>query len=150
MELGQTVEICKELSNFFEKKRVKVIRIGLQSTDEIMSPEKVGSQVVAGPYHENLRQLVTSSYYFDLIESKIKKINTKVKEIEITVNPHIASDVVGYKRENVQKIKELYNVDIKIKQDWSYNLKKINVKVSKTFKDFADDEEMMRKKKKIK
>ena len=143
MELGQTVEICKELSNFFEKKRVKVIRIGLQSTDEIMSPEKVGSQVVAGPYHENLRQLVTSSYYFDLIESK-------VKEIEITVNPHIASDVVGYKRENVQKIKELYNVDIKIKQDWSYNLKKINVKVSKTFKDFADDEEMMRKKKKIK
>ena len=47
LELGQTVEICKELNQFFEKKRIKVIRIGLQSTDTILSPDKAGSQVVA-------------------------------------------------------------------------------------------------------
>lgn len=47
LELGQAVEICKELCQFFEKKRVKVIRIGLQTTDTILSPDKVGSQVVA-------------------------------------------------------------------------------------------------------
>lgn len=47
LELQQAVEICKELQIFFEKKRIKVIRIGLQSTDTIMAPDKAGSQVVA-------------------------------------------------------------------------------------------------------
>ena len=47
LELNQAVEICKELTEFFEKKRIKVIRIGLQSTDTILAPEKTGSEVVA-------------------------------------------------------------------------------------------------------
>lgn len=47
LELGQAVELCKELQVFFEKKRIKVIRIGLQNTDTIMDPNKSGSQVVA-------------------------------------------------------------------------------------------------------
>ena len=47
LELGQAVEICKELNQFFERKRVKVIRIGLQNTDTITGPEKAGSEVVA-------------------------------------------------------------------------------------------------------
>jgi radical SAM enzyme (TIGR01210 family) len=47
LELNQAVEICKELSQFFEKKKIKVIRIGLQNTDTIISPEQEGSEVVA-------------------------------------------------------------------------------------------------------
>ncbi len=47
LELNQAVEICKELSQFFERKRIKVIRIGLQSTDTIIHPEKAGSEVIA-------------------------------------------------------------------------------------------------------
>lgn len=141
LELNQAVEICKELSQFFEKKKIKVIRIGLQSTDEIIRPEKSGSQVVAGPYHENIRQLVDSSYYYDLINEKIKKINTKAKEIQITVNPKIVNDVVGYKRENIEKIKEMYNLDVKVEQNWKYSLKKIDVQITKTYKEFADDDE---------
>lgn len=146
LEISQAVEICKELSVFFEKKRIKVIRIGLQSTDEIINPEKEGSQVIAGPYHENIRQLVSSSYYFDLINEKIKKINTKAKEIEITVNPQIINDVVGYKKENILKINNLYNLDVKVNQNEKCSLKKINVKITKTYKDFADDDETVVKK----
>lgn len=141
LTLRQAVEICKELNQFFEKKRVKVIRIGLQSTDTIMSSEKPGSVVVAGPYHENIRQLVNSSYYYDLINEKIKKINTKAKEIKITVNPQLVNEIVGYKRENIEKIKENYNLDVKIEQNWKYSLKKIDVEITKTYKEFADDDE---------
>lgn len=47
LEVGQAVGICKELSQFFKRKRVKVIRIGLQSTDTIIAPDKPFSQVVA-------------------------------------------------------------------------------------------------------
>jgi len=141
LELNQTIEICKELNNFFEKKRIKVIRIGLQTTDTILSPDKIGSEVVAGPYHENIRQLIDSAYYYDLIIEKIKKINTKAKEIEITVNPQIVDNVVGYKRENIEKLKEIYNLDVKISQNSKFRLRKIDVKMTKKFKDFADDDE---------
>lgn len=141
LNLQQTIEICKELTHFFEKKRIKVIRIGLQSTDTIVRPENQNSQVVAGPYHENLRQLVDASYYYDLLNEKIKKINTKAKEIEITVNPQIVNDVVGYKRENIEKIKEIYNLDVQVKQNPKFGLKKMDIKITKTYKDFADDDE---------
>ena len=100
-----------------------------------------------GPYHENIRQLIDSSYYYDLLNEKIKKINTKAKEIEVTVNPQIVDDVVGYKRENIEKIKDVYNLDIKIKQNPKYKLKKLDIKVTKTYKEFADDDENVVKRK---
>lgn len=146
LTLEQTVEICKELTCFFEKKRIKVIRIGLQNTDTILSPENEHSQVIAGPYHENLRQLVCASYYYDLLNEKIKKINTKAKEIEITVNPQIVNDVVGFKRENIEKMKEIYNLDVQVKQNPKFRPKKIDIKITKTYKDFADDVETYIKK----
>ena len=141
LELSQTVEICKELTKFFEKKKIKVIRIGLQTTDTIISPEQAGSEVVAGPYHENIRQLVDSLYYYEKIIEKIRKINVKAKEIEIVVNPQIVDSVVGYKHQNFDKLKKLYNLDVKIKQNAKFNLKKIEVRMTKQYKDFADDSE---------
>ena len=141
LELFQAVEICKELTQFFEKKRIKVIRIGLQNTETITNPDKQESQVVAGPYHENMRQLVDSAYYYDLIIEKLKKINTKAKEISITVNPQIVNEIVGYKRENIEKIKENYNLDVVVKQNEKFKIKKIDVQITKTYKEFADDDE---------
>lgn len=141
LTINQTIEICKELCNFFERKKIKVIRIGLQSTDTIISPDKKGSEVVAGPYHENLRQLIDSSFYYDMLKQKLKKIDSRVKEIKITVNPVIINDVIGYKRENIKKIKETYNLDVKVMQNNRLNPRKIKVKITKKFKDFADDDE---------
>ncbi len=147
LEINQAVEICKELSQFFEKKRIKVIRIGLQNTDTILSPDEKNSEVVAGPYHDNFRQLVDSSYYYDLLNEKIKKINAKAKEIEITVNPQIVDSIVGYKKQNLQKIKENYNLDIQLKLNPKYSKKKIDIKTVKIYKEFADDDENVSKRK---
>ena len=44
----------------FNKKKINVIRIGLQNTNEITDPNLKESQVVAGPYHPAFRQLVES------------------------------------------------------------------------------------------
>ena len=141
LSINQTIEICKELCVFFDKKRIKVIRIGLQSTDTILSPNKSGSEVVSGPYHENLRQLIDSSFYYDILKKKLNKVDSKVKEIQITVNPTIINDVVGYKRENIKKIKATYNLDIKVMQNKKLRPGKIKVRITKMFKDFADDNE---------
>ena len=71
LTVEQAVERCKELCYMFGKKKIDVIRIGLQNTDTICSPTNQGSEVVAGPYHETFRQLVESSIYYDTIVSKI-------------------------------------------------------------------------------
>ena len=113
----QAVEICEELVRMFDNKHIDVIRVGLQNTDEITDPKDVGSQVVAGPFHPAFRQLVESAMWYEAILNKIKKLNVKVKEVEVIVNPIDANNVIGHKRENVQKLKELYDVDLVIKQD---------------------------------
>ncbi len=149
LELGQAVERCKQLCYLFGRKNINVIRIGLQNTDTISSPDNIGSEVVAGPYHETFRQLVESSMYYDNIIDKMKKINTKVKEIEIVVNPQNVNNVIGYKKSNIQKIKDMYDVDVVVKQDIKMSLNKMEVYVSKEYKEFIDDRES-RENKKIK
>ncbi len=147
LELNQAVERCKELCYLFGKHKVNVIRIGLQNTDTICSPTKDGSQIVAGPYHETFRQLVESSIYYDTIVEKIKKFNTKVKEVEIVINPQNINNIVGYKKENISKLKEMYDVDVVIKQDEKYSVDRIDVNISKEYKDFIDDKEKVTTKK---
>lgn len=139
LSVEQAVERCKELCYFFNKKRITVIRIGLQNTDTICNPQKDGSDVVAGPYHETFRQLVESSMYYDTIVDKIKKFNTKVKEVEVKVNPQNVSNVVGFKRQNISKLKDTYDVDVLIKMDDKCPASKIEVTVTKKYKDFIDE-----------
>lgn len=141
LTINQAVERCKELCYLFGKKKINVIRIGLQNTDTICAPTNEGSEVVAGPYHETFRQLVESSIYYDTILEKIKKINTKVKEVEVLVHPQNVNNVVGYKRENITKLKEMYDVDVVVKQDIKHSENKIDVRISKKYKDFIDDKE---------
>ena len=115
--LLQAVERCKELYYFFTNKKIAVIRMGLQNTDIISDPKNAKSEVVAGPYHEAFGQLVEDSIWYDAILEKIKKFNVKVKAIEIKVNPENINNVVGHKKENIEKLKDLYDVDVKTTQD---------------------------------
>lgn len=118
--LSQAVERCKELYYFFTHKKITVIRMGLQNTDIISDPKNAKSEVVAGPYHEAFGQLVEDSIWYDAILEKIKKFNVKVKEIEIEINPENINNVVGHKKENIKKLKDLYDVDVKITQSKKY------------------------------
>ncbi len=139
ISLVQAVETCKELYKMFAKKKIDIIRIGLQNTDEISSPENEKSEVVAGPYHPTFRQLVESGLWYDVILNKIKKLNVKVKEVEVTVNPIDVNNVVGYKRENISKLKDTYDVVLKVKQDSQIKQGKSNIKVTKVYTDFQEE-----------
>lgn len=142
LSVEQAVERSKELCYFFAKKRINVIRVGLQSTDTISDLSKnENSEVVAGPYHENFRQLVEASINYDTIVKKIKSYNVKVKEVEILTSAENINNVVGYKRENIDKLKEFYDVDAKVKQSRKMKNGKIEIKVTKVFTDFLDENE---------
>ena len=137
--VNQAVEVCKELSYFFAKKKIKVIRIGLQNTDLISNPENVESEVVAGPYHEAFGQLVEDSIWYDKVLNEIKKFNTKVIEAEIEVNPANVNNVVGHKRGNIEKLKETYDLNLKVKQNKEIKPGKFKLSILKTYKDFLDE-----------
>lgn len=131
----QAVEVCKEIVRLFHDKNIDIIRIGLQPTDEISEPGSEKSEVVAGPYHPAFRQLVESAMWYDAIVGKIKRLNVKVKEVEVTVNPVDANNVIGHKKENVKNLKELYDVNLVLKQDSKMKQGKSKIEITETYTD---------------
>ena len=131
----QAVEVCKEIVRLFHDKNIDIIRIGLQPTDEISEPGSEKSEVVAGPYHPAFRQLVESAMWYDAIVGKIKRLNVKVKEVEVTVNPVDANNVIGHKKENVKNLKELYDLNLVLKQDSKMKQGKSKIEITETYKD---------------
>ena len=135
----QAVETCKELVSMFNKKKIEIIRIGLQNTDENTDPNVEGSEVVAGPYHPAFRQLVESGLWYDTIVSKIKQLNAKVKKVQVTVNPQDVNNVVGHKRENIQKLKDMYTLDLTVKQDDKIKQGRLELEVIEKYPEFLED-----------
>ncbi len=139
LSVVQAVEICKQLVRLFTNKKIQVIRVGLQNTDEICEPGSNESEVVAGPFHPAFGQLVESSMWYDAIVEKIKKLNVKVKEVEVFVNPRDVNNVIGQKKENIRKLRELYEVELIVKQDSKIKQGKSRVEITKTYKDFLEE-----------
>ena len=138
ISLLQAVETSKELCYFFAKKKIKVIRIGLQNTDIITKPENLHSEVVAGPYHDAFGQVVEDSIWYDKILKEVKNFNTKVMEAELEVNPEDINSVVGHKRENLGKLKDTYDLKLKIKQNDKIKRGNFKLKILKTYEDMLE------------
>lgn len=135
----QAVETCKELMSMFNQKSIEVIRVGLQNTEEITDPTIEGSEVVAGPYHPAFRQLVESGLWYDKIVSKIKKLNVKIKKVQVTVNPLDVNNVIGHKRENIEKLKEMYSLDLKVKQNERVKQGQLELEIIEKYPEFLED-----------
>ncbi len=139
LSVTQAVERCAEIADMFNKKKISIIRIGLQNTNEITDPEKETSQVVAGPYHPAFRQLVEGRLWYNAIVSQIKKCNTKVKVVEIKANPEDVNNIIGHKKENIKKLNDIYEVDIVLKTDENIKNGKFEISVEKTYDDFLEE-----------
>ena len=133
LTVEQAVERCKVITYLFRRNKINVIRIGLQNTEEITSPEQDGSEVVAGPFHPAFRQLVEGAMWYDSIAEKIKNINAKVKKVEIEVNPNDSNNAIGHKKINIEKLKEFYDVDVAIKSSEEIEPGKFEIKVLETY-----------------
>ena len=149
LSVEQAVERCKELCQFFEKKRINIIRVGLQSSETISDIEKnESSEVVAGPYHETFRQLIDSAITYDTVVKKIKSFNVKVKEIDIITNPENINNVIGYRHENIDKLENLYDVKANVSEDNRLKKGKIDIRVTKVYTDFLDEDDKVKRRRK--
>lgn len=115
LTIVQAVERCRDIVNLFRKHHIEVIRTGLQNTDTISDPEKKESEVIAGPYHPAFGQLVEDAIIYDKIVEEIKKINAKVIRVEIEANSENLNNVVGHKKENLNKLRDTYAVIATVK-----------------------------------
>lgn len=107
MTVEEAAEMGKKLLIIFESNGINVIRIGLQPTENIMS----GKDVVAGPFHPSMRQLVEALIYRDMLELLLERIGGKEKEVAIKINPRNISELVGNKKSNIKYIKEKFSID---------------------------------------
>ena len=139
LTVTQAVEVCKELVKLFVKKHIEVIRIGLQPTDTITNPEDDKSEVVAGPFHPAFRQLVESGMWYDVIVEKIKQLNTKVKEVVVTVNPSDVNNVIGQRKDNINNLRDTYDVNLIVKADEKIKQGKSKIEITKIYEDFSEE-----------
>ncbi len=113
--IPQTVEeavmLCKELLVRFNAAGIQVIRLGLQSTEEIC---ETGS-VIAGPIHSSFGELVESAVYYDKILSCME--GAESTKAEIFVNTKEISKATGNKRMNIKKLLKEKNITASIKGD---------------------------------
>ena len=125
LSLKDAVVQVKALYLFFTRKKIRVIRMGLQATADLQK----GSTILAGPYHPAFGQLVFSEVFLDRAISAINSVNPKGDAIALYVHPRSVSKMRGQKNENIKKLREKFHFQsIKIVADEC--LKEDQLKVS--------------------
>lgn len=118
ISLEKAIEISKRLYIEFYKKNINIIRIGLQTTEQI----NLGRDVVAGPFHPSFREMVESSIINDMMEYCIKKYYKDSKIITIDISPKSISKLyAGGKKYFYNKKKSFVSKKIVIRQNTYIN-----------------------------
>ena len=133
LSIVQAVERCKEVAHIFNQNKVEEIKVILP---KIIEKENT---IVAGPYHPEFTMLVEGAMWYDAILEKIKKMNTKVKEVEIEANPEDVPNMLGFKRENIEKLKDVYDVDVVITPNKDIKKGRFEMKMVKTYDDMVEE-----------
>ena len=125
LTLAEAVEISAEVLMIFTYKNINVIRIGLQPTDNINE----GADVVAGPFHAAMRQLVESYIYRLYLEEIIKSENIR-GDILIHAKSKDISLITGNKKSNKKYFYDKYKIKMAFVNAESFYLENDKGKIS--------------------
>ena len=120
LTIVQSVERAKEITYILTKKKIDV---------EIRDEEEKCK----------FKKKVESGIWLDTIVDKIKKYNVKVKEVEIEVNSQNYESAVGFENENIDKLKEYYDVDSRVVKKEEIKPGKLEIIIKKQFTDFLEE-----------
>ncbi len=107
LSLDEAVNLCKKALVRFETARIRVIRVGLQPTEEL---EKPGT-ILAGPYHPAFRQLVESSILLERMRAALYAGKCTPGSALFLVNPGDVSSAIGQKRSNIKTLKKQFGLN---------------------------------------
>lgn len=108
--LEQTIDICAEMLILFLQYNIKVIRIGLQATENLQP----GKDLLGGPYHPALGELVKSRVFRKQMEFIIINNSYGYKKLSIACCHRQLSKIKGQHSQNIKYLQEKYNLKLEI------------------------------------
>lgn len=119
--LNEAVEWTKELLKIFIKNNIKILRMGLHPSEELIE----GYSLVAGPANNSFKEIVVTELFREKIMNSV--LTGEYRECIISANSRFINYAVGYKRKN--KI-ELTKNKLNYKFLTDNNLKDYEINVS--------------------
>ena len=137
LSLDEAIEISSSLYMIYSYKKIPVIRIGLQPTENINEKK----DVVAGPFHPSIRQLVETNIHKIYLEELINKYRLKNK-IKIHISNREISIIAGNKKANKNYFYKKYGLIINFENDENnfieYEDKKISYDIENFMREFVE------------
>ncbi|PKM57124.1 MAG: radical SAM protein [Firmicutes bacterium HGW-Firmicutes-3] len=93
-DLETTINLCLDILPRFEAAGIKVLRIGLQTTQEI----QLGRDVVAGPFHPAIRQLIDEQRLVNYILDFVSDMEAPIC---IEANHKLYQTLVGHRKRHL-------------------------------------------------
>jgi histone acetyltransferase (RNA polymerase elongator complex component) len=122
--LEQAVAVVKQLYLIFAEKGIAVIRMGLQATTDLSSPDTV----LAGPYHPAFGELVQSALILDALKAHLESHPPEQPVLTLTVNSRNLSRLYGRKHANLALLRSQFSFDtIRVHTDDSLGMNSIRV-----------------------
>jgi histone acetyltransferase (RNA polymerase elongator complex component) len=113
LSLKEALDLCKMAFLKFQRTRIPVIRLGLQSTPELETKDCI----VAGPYHPAFGHLVESSLFYDMASCLMGKCR-RSGTLHAEVSPSDLSNFRGQKNQNLDRLRREFGLrDIRIEVD---------------------------------
>ena len=106
LKLEDTIERTGEVLLVFDKAEKAVIRIGLQSGDELYDPDVV----YGGDYHPAIGELAENYVYYKKICEQLKNKKVDGNNLVIYCAKGCTSKIIGQKKTNKIKLTKNYNI----------------------------------------
>jgi len=124
LSLGKSVQICTDMLIDSIKRKINVIRLGLQSSLSLQAEDVI----IAGPWHPSFGQIVKGEVYYRMIETALRKLRVEKGPLEISVADKELNLVVGLKKRNLKLLSEKYPL-IEFKTSVDNSLSRYTVKI---------------------
>ncbi len=104
--LSRCVALVKNLYLFFKSKKIPVIRMGLQASEDLAKD----TTILAGPYHPAFGHMVHSKIFLDMATSIMGAGKGSCDKITIKVHPRSISKMRGLKNKNLEILKRKFQI----------------------------------------
>ena len=141
LSIEKAIEISSKLYSYFVENHVKVLRIGLHTSDELDN-----EAYVAGPYHKNFAEMVFSHIWKEKLTHDLfledtrpcaSTVETENKKIIINVPASQINHAIGWNGENKKLLLEQFrSVDFKCRDASMIPIKSTNIDTSEESNEF--------------
>ena len=106
LSLDEAIDRCAAVCKVFNENGVKIIRVGLCSSENLSSD----TTYYAGPNHPAIGELVENKIFYDNIKDQIIAKNLKGKNIKVFIPKGALSKALGHKKQNKIKLTEEFSL----------------------------------------